>query len=218
VTCSSLRASNAAAMNARHGGRRSACSFTPPLCCGYVRSGLPSILSGFCGLRNRYRLVRGGDGCGRTRVCQLRSLPTRTTRGTSLCGPARAREARVARSTPSQPCLGTGRDQSLTHFALRDRNQSLLALRRVGTNGGEESAPRRTHFSAVVLLDNIESCLLARCRCSRCRGRTCSSTASVGKRRRFECAFATVANVGGCPGCVAGRRGSASCCSGCSPR
>jgi hypothetical protein len=83
----------------------------------------------------------------------------------------------------------------------------------------QTAIPRRGgHISAVVLLDNIESCLLARCRCSRCRGRTCSSTASVGKRRRFECAFATVANVGGCPGCVAGRRGSASCCSGCSPR
>ena len=89
------------------------------------------------------------------------------------------------------------------------------------TRGGQAFAGRRAEkdtFSAVVLLDNIESCLLARCRCSRCRGRTCSSTASVGKRRRFECAFATIANVGGCPGCVAGRRGSASCCSGCSPR
>jgi len=166
VTCSSLRASNAAAMNARHGGRRSACSFTPPLCCGYVRSGLPSTLSGFCGLRNRYRLVRGGDGGGRTRCASCERGQQRQQGGTSLCGPAH----------------------------------------------------REGHIFCRCLARQYRPCLLARCRCSRCRGRTCSSTASVGKRRRFECAFATVANVGGCPGCVAGRRGSASCCSGCSPR
>ena len=49
-TCSSLRPSNATAINARHGRRRSACLFTPPGCCGDVRSGLAAILSGFCGV------------------------------------------------------------------------------------------------------------------------------------------------------------------------
>ena len=99
-------------------------------------------------------------------VCQLRAWPTKTTRGTSLCGPAR-REGHIF-------CRCLARQ----YRTMPARSVPMLAV------------------PWAHLLEH----------------RFC------GKRRRFECAFATVANVGGCPGCVAGRRGSASCCSGCSPR
>jgi hypothetical protein len=73
---------------------------------------------------------------------ELAVLYGRVTRGREgLCGPAPAREAGVARSKgPRSQALVLAATQSLAHLALRDRNQSLLARRRVGINGGEGAA------------------------------------------------------------------------------